>query len=146
MLIKLTFLYTLSNFFDIGVYYFNETHWNEVNMIIVSAYCTENTICISGICNRCVMRFDHHCIWVNNCIGAQNTRYFLVYLFSVCVMAGAIALLTGDMLLHAVLQSGLLRASYIDEHGQQQPAGPLFVVQVRLNTAYMLYYFPFITN
>ncbi|TKS90057.1 putative palmitoyltransferase ZDHHC4 [Collichthys lucidus] len=81
------------------------------------------------VCNRCVQRFDHHCVWVNNCIGAQNTRYFLLYLFSVCAMAGDIAILTGDMLLHAVLRSGLLSASYIDEYGQQQPAGPLFVVQ-----------------
>lgn len=51
-----------------------------------------------------------------------------------CATAGAVALLTGDMLLHAVLRSGLLRASYIDEYGQQQPAGPLFVVQVRFKT------------
>lgn len=97
------------------------------------------TFCLSGVCNRCVQRFDHHCVWVNNCIGAQNTRYFLLYLFSVCAMAGDIALLTGDMLLHAVLRSGLLTVSYIDEYGQQQPAGPLFVVQVRLSTADMLF-------
>lgn len=45
-------------------------------------------------------------------------------------MALAIGLLTADMLLHAVLRSGLLRASYVDERGQQQPAGPLFIVQV----------------
>lgn len=81
------------------------------------------------VCNRCVQRFDHHCVWVNNCIGAQNTRYFLLYLVTLSAMAADIALLTGDMLLHAVLRSGLLRASYIDESGQQQPAGPLFVVQ-----------------
>lgn len=68
---------------------------------------------------------------MNNCVGAQNTRYFLLYLFSVCAMAGAIAVLTTDMLLHVVLRSGLLRASYIDENGEQQPAGPLFVIQVR---------------
>lgn len=41
------------------------------------------------------------------------------------------ALLTADMLFYAVLHSGLLRASYIDENGEQQPAGPLFIVQVR---------------
>ncbi|KAM8837947.1 palmitoyltransferase ZDHHC4 isoform 2-T2 [Spinachia spinachia] len=82
-----------------------------------------------GVCNRCVQRFDHHCVWVNNCIGAQNTRYFLLYLASVCAAAGDVAVLTGDMLFHAVLRSGLLRASYVDEYGEQQPAGPLFVVQ-----------------
>jgi len=92
-------------------------------------------VCISGVCNRCVQRFDHHCVWVNNCIGAQNTRHFLLYLFSVCALAGDVAVLTGDMLFHAVLRSGLLRASYVDEDGQQQSAGPLFVVQVSLSTS-----------
>lgn len=81
------------------------------------------------VCNRCVQRFDHHCVWVNNCIGAQNTRYFLLYLFSVCAMAGDIAVLTADMLLHAVLRSGLMMASYIDEYGDKQLAGLMFVVQ-----------------
>uniref|UniRef100_A0A8C6U5F4 Palmitoyltransferase n=1 Tax=Neogobius melanostomus TaxID=47308 RepID=A0A8C6U5F4_9GOBI len=68
-------------------------------------------------------------VWVNNCIGSQNTRYFLLYLLTLSAMAGDIALLTGDMLLHAILRTGLLRASYIDDNGQQQPAGPVFVVQ-----------------
>lgn len=84
----------------------------------------------TGVCNRCVQRFDHHCVWVNNCVGAQNTRYFLLYLLSVCVMAGDIAVLTADMLLQAVLRTGLLHAHYIDEQGEQQPAGPVFIIQV----------------
>lgn len=88
----------------------------------------------AGVCNRCVQRFDHHCVWVNNCIGAQNTRYFLLYLFSVCAMAGDIALLTADMLLHVVLRSGLMMASYIDEYGDKQLAGLMFVVQVILKS------------
>lgn len=94
--------------------------------------------CFAGVCDRCVHRFDHHCVWVNNCIGALNTRYFLLYLFSVCAMAGDIALLTTDMLLHVVLRSGLLGASYIDEYDQQQPAGFLFVIQVTLRGTFCI--------
>ena len=32
------------------------------------------------ICNECVERFDHHCQWVNNCIGVNNHSYFYIYI------------------------------------------------------------------
>lgn len=33
-----------------------------------------------AVCHRCVERFDHHCPWVNNCVGVKNHNYFLCYI------------------------------------------------------------------
>ncbi|KAI9734514.1 MAG: palmitoyltransferase akr1 [Cirrosporium novae-zelandiae] len=31
-------------------------------------------------CGRCVAKHDHHCPWVNSCIGANNHRHFFMYI------------------------------------------------------------------
>nr|XP_056722332.1 palmitoyltransferase ZDHHC4 [Euleptes europaea] len=82
-----------------------------------------------GVCCACMHRFDHHCVWVNNCIGAFNTRYFLVYLLTLSAMATAIAVVTTAFLLEVVTLSNLTLGYYVDDEGREHPVDTVFVIQ-----------------
>jgi palmitoyltransferase len=33
-----------------------------------------------SLCGVCVSKFDHHCVWINQCVGENNYHYFLTFL------------------------------------------------------------------
>ncbi|GAM19071.1 hypothetical protein SAMD00019534_022460 [Acytostelium subglobosum LB1] len=47
-------------------------------------------------CNQCNAKFDHHCIWINNCVAANNQTLFIILIFNyvLLVISGCIITLT----------------------------------------------------
>lgn len=38
-------------------------------------------------CGHCTFKMDHHCKWINNCVGYRNTKYFYQFAISQTIFA-----------------------------------------------------------
>lgn len=56
-----------------------------------------------NICNRCVNRFDHHCPWINNCVGAGNHGWFYLYILSTLLYASSLMIMSGQSLYYLMV-------------------------------------------
>lgn len=82
------------------------------------------------MCGHCVPIFDHHCIWLNQCVGERNYKYFLLFLFVNWTFLLWGARVVGLMLASPVYERNLLQATFRNPHsGKVYPATTWMVVQ-----------------
>ena len=69
---------------------------------------------------RCVHRFDHHCVWLNSCVGSANYHAF------VALLAGAAAMLAVEIALcvFIIVQFGLDQVAFAARVATFYPALP----------------------
>ena len=69
---------------------FTSPGFSEDLKIVHSDNCIKCQICMTykpergmhcNVCNKCVLRMENHCIWVNNCIGYYNYKACILMCF-----------------------------------------------------------------
>jgi len=87
---------------------------------------------VAAIYNRCISKFDHYCLWVNNAVGGLNHRYFLAFLLSVLAVTVDGVLLITKALLQVIDTYNMWNLYYLDSMNKPHPVTIRVLAQVCL--------------
>ncbi|CAO3642888.1 unnamed protein product [Cunninghamella blakesleeana] len=74
------------------------------------------------LCKTCIARLDHHCAWLNKCVGYNNHRYFFLFLFTLTQFCAYGFYLCFQIYRGMVVEWGLDKAFLYDKvTGEKRP-------------------------
>eukprot|EP01064_Diplonema_japonicum_P003481 TRINITY_DN12235_c0_g1_i1.p1 TRINITY_DN12235_c0_g1~~TRINITY_DN12235_c0_g1_i1.p1 ORF type:complete len:410 (+),score=74.05 TRINITY_DN12235_c0_g1_i1:68-1231(+) len=82
-----------------------------------------------SLCNRCVLKFDHHCGWLNNDVGEKNYKWFLAFLISHVVLCSYGTYTCWHLLTYITVKAKLLTATFVTKNGDRFQADIWTVIQ-----------------
>ncbi|XP_023619931.1 palmitoyltransferase ZDHHC3 isoform X3 [Myotis lucifugus] len=72
-----------------------------------------------SVCKRCIRKMDHHCPWVNNCVGENNQKYFVLFTMYIALISLHALIMVGFHFLHCFEEdwTNLLQAHGLTREG-----------------------------
>ncbi|CRH02477.1 palmitoyltransferase, putative [Plasmodium relictum] len=86
------------NLYDVIIEQYRETQPPRQKEVLINGHFYKLKYCYTcniyrglrtvhcSICDNCVEKFDHHCPWVGNCIGARNYKYFVFFVLNLYIL------------------------------------------------------------
>ncbi|EAA18841.1 DHHC zinc finger domain, putative [Plasmodium yoelii yoelii] len=65
------------------------------------------------ICKTCILKMDHHCPWIYNCIGYNNHKYFMLSLIYCSITTIFISLTMLNSVIEAINHNEVRKAPFI---------------------------------
>ncbi len=77
-----------------------------------------------SICQRCIIKMDHHCPWINNCVGIGNQKFFIQFVCCVFLLSIFSLVLTVSRMIACMGKGGQHHS--VHGHTNNSVIGPSF--------------------
>lgn len=95
-----------------------------------------------NICDKCIDLYDHHCVWINQCVGSNNYKYFIKFLVSHIITTFVLVLFGLYAIYRFILEKKLFDAKFYNKSN-----GVYVSASYQIIFKYFFYnYYAFISN